>query len=126
LASLGLSLLLLLALMRLTGWSWNLMNLVALPVLLGTGIDYAIHMQLALRRHQGNRDAIRRGVGRALLLCGATTIAGFGSLAFSTNAGLASLGRICASGMVITVITTVFLLPTWWRCTRPNREAAPP
>ena len=126
LASLGLSLLLLLALMRLTGWSWNLMNLVALPVLLGTGIDYAIHMQLALRRHQGSRDAIRRGVGRALLLCGATTIAGFGSLAFSTNAGLASLGRICASGMVITVITTVFLLPTWWRCTRPNREAAPP
>lgn len=121
LAALGLSLLILEAIMKLAGWSWNLMNVVALPVLLGTGVDYGIHMQLALRRHQGNWAIAHRGVGKALLLCGATTIAGFGSLVVSSNAGLASLGRICATGMAVTVLTTVFLLPAWWsRCTPPS------
>jgi uncharacterized protein len=114
LAGLAFSLLLLQATMQLAGWTWNLMNFVALPLLLGTGVDYSIHMQLALRRHQGNLSFIRRGVGRALLLCGTTTIAGFGSLVFSSNAGLASLGRLCATGMIFVVLTTVFLLPAWW------------
>jgi lauroyl/myristoyl acyltransferase len=117
LGALILSLILLQALMKLVGWHWNLMNVIALPVLLGTGVDYGIHMQLALRRHGGNLAAVHRGVGRALLLCGVTTIAGFGSLSLSSNAGLASLGRLCATGMVFIVLTTVFLLPAWWsRC----------
>ena len=34
------------------GWSWNLLNLMAVPLILGTGVDYGIFMQLALRRHQ--------------------------------------------------------------------------
>ena len=87
----------LLSVMRLAGWSWNLMNLMALPLILGTGVDYSIFMQLALRRHQGNLALAHRSVGRALLLCGATAIAGFGSLAFSSSGGMASLGRVCGS-----------------------------
>lgn len=126
LAALTLSLLMLQALMRVAGWSWNLMNIIALPVLLGTGVDYGIHMQLALRRHRGDLVAVHRGVGRALLLCGLTTIAGFGSLSFSSNAGLASLGGVCAAGMVLIVLTTVFLLPAWWRiCNRSATTAEP-
>jgi predicted RND superfamily exporter protein/lauroyl/myristoyl acyltransferase len=126
LAALILSLVMLQAAMQLAGWSWNLMNVIALPVLLGTGVDYGIHMQLALRRHHGNLSAVHRGVGRALLLCGVTTIAGFGSLSFSSNAGLASLGSLCASGMVFIVLTTVFLLPAWWTlCTASNTGPEP-
>ena len=40
----------LLALMRLFGLKWNFVNLMATPLLLGTGIDYAIHVTLSLRR----------------------------------------------------------------------------
>jgi len=71
-------------------------------------------MQLALRDHGGDRLAVRRSTGRALLLAGATTIAGFASLAFSTNAGLASLGRTCALGIALALLTGVYLLPVWW------------
>ena len=85
----------LLAVMSLAGWSWNLFNLMSLPLMLGTGVDYTIFMQLALRRHGGDLDQVRRSIGRALLLCGGTAIAGFGSLAWSSNTGMASLGR-CA------------------------------
>ncbi|MGA1237000.1 MAG: MMPL family transporter, partial [Limisphaerales bacterium] len=119
-AALLLSLLVLQAVMSLAGWTWNLMNVIALPVLLGTGVDYSIHMQLALRRHNGNLTTVHHGVGRALLLCGATTIAGFASLTLSSNSGLASLGSLCATGMIFIVLTTVFLLPAWWRIANPQ------
>ena len=114
LATLGFSALGLGAAMELLHWQWNLLNLVALPLLLGMGVDYSIHMQLALRRYEGDLEAVRRSVGRALLLAGSTTIVGFGSLAFSTNAGMASLGKICALGLTLALLTAVYLLPVWW------------
>jgi lauroyl/myristoyl acyltransferase len=118
LAVLAVSGLALTAAMRLFGWSWNLMNLMALPLMLGSGVDYSIFMQLALRRHGGNLTAAHRAVGRALLLCGGTAVAGFGSLSLSTNAGMASLGEVCATGIGLNMLIAVFLLPTWWRILR--------
>jgi predicted RND superfamily exporter protein/lauroyl/myristoyl acyltransferase len=104
----------LLATMAVAGWSWNLMNLMALPLMLGAGVDYTIFIQLALRRHGGDLGLVRRSVGRALMLCGATAMAGFGSLGFSSNPGMASLGRVCAIGIGANMIISVFLLPAWW------------
>ena len=75
----------LLAVMSLAGWSWNLLNLMALPLILGTGVDYSIFMRLALRRHDGDLKMAYRSVGRALLLFGGTAVSGFGSLAWSSN-----------------------------------------
>jgi len=78
------------------------------------GVDFSIHIQLALRRYHGDLLAVRRSVGRALLLAGSTTVAGFGSLAFSSNAGMASLGLVCALGITLALLTAVYLLPVWW------------
>jgi predicted exporter/lauroyl/myristoyl acyltransferase len=114
LAALALSGLLLLTVMRLAGWSWDLLNLMALPLLLGCCVDYGIHMQMALRRHGGDLALARRTTGRALLLCAATTATGFGSLAWSSNAGLASLGLVCATGVAAAFIVAWALLPGWW------------
>ena len=86
----------------------------ALPLMLGTGVDYSLFMQLALRRHGGDLSLVRRSIGRALLLCGGTAIAGFGSLAWSSNAGMASLGKVCAVGIGANMLISVFLLPAWW------------
>jgi predicted RND superfamily exporter protein/lauroyl/myristoyl acyltransferase len=118
LAVLALSGLSLLTVMRLAGWSWNLLNLMAVPLVLGTGVDYSIFMQLALRRHRGDLSMAYRSVGRALLLCGGTACAGFGSLGFSTNAGMGSLGQVCAVGIGANMLISIFLLPTWWHVTR--------
>ncbi len=108
----------LLAVMRLTGWSWNLLNLMAIPLILGTGVDYSIFMQLALRRYDGDLDLANRAVGRALLLCGGTAVAAFASLAFSSNEGMASLGEVCAVGIGCNMLIAVFLLPIWWQQVR--------
>jgi lauroyl/myristoyl acyltransferase len=125
-AVLGLSGLCLLAIMALSGWDWNLMNLMALPLMLGTGVDYTIFIQLALRRHGGNLPAVRRSVGRALMLCGGTAVAGFGSLGLSSNPGMASLGRVCAVGIGANMLISVFLLPTWWRLFSRKSEVGGP
>jgi predicted RND superfamily exporter protein/predicted LPLAT superfamily acyltransferase len=119
-AVLCLSGLCLLAIMAMSGWSWNLMNLMALPLMLGTGVDYTLFIQLALRRHGGDLGAVRRSVGRALMLCGGTAVAGFGSLGFSSNPGMASLGKVCAVGIGANMLISVFLLPTWWRLLGPQ------
>jgi predicted RND superfamily exporter protein len=52
------------------------------------------------------------------LLCGLSTASGFGTLAWASNAGLASLGRVCATGILIACLTSVTLLPVWWRAAR--------
>jgi predicted RND superfamily exporter protein len=101
--------------MNLLGWSWNMMNLMSVPLLLGMGVDFSIHIQLALRRHHGDLALVRDSIGRALLLAGTTTVAGFASLAFSSNAGMASLGKICGTGIVCSMLIAIYLLPVWWR-----------
>lgn len=129
LAVLALSAMCVLSVMRLVGWSWNLLNLMALPLVLGTGVDYSIFMQLALRRHGGDLRAAYNSVGRALLLCGGTAIAGFGSLAWSTNAGMASLGQVCSVGIASNMLIAIFLLPAWWQrvvATHPRSPGEPP
>jgi predicted RND superfamily exporter protein/lauroyl/myristoyl acyltransferase len=116
----------LLAVMSVAGWSWNLLNLMALPLMLGTGVDYSIFMQLALRRHDGDLGLVRRSIGRALLLCGGTAMAGFGSLGCSSNPGMASLGRVCAVGIGANMLFSVFLLPAWWAWLNPKAEIRGP
>lgn len=110
----------LLACMAALGWEWNLINFAAIPLLLGAGLDYSIHIQLAIRRLHGDCAAAQRGIGRALLLCGFSTSAGFGSLGFSNSAALSSMGQVCALGILITMATAVFLLPSWWRWANPK------
>ncbi len=120
LAALAFTALLLAAAMGALGWSWNLLNLMAVPLLLGMGVDFSIHMQLALRRHHGDHPAVHRSVGRALRLAGVTTAVGFGSLGLSSNTGMASLGKVCALGILLALAVAVYLLPTWWRTARRN------
>ena len=114
LCTLALSLSTLLVVMRIAGWSWNMLNLLAIPLLFGAGVDYSIHVQAALRRH-GDIAEVLRSTGQAILLVGGTTIAGFGSLAWSSNAGLVSLGLVTASGLCAAMGISVFLLPHWWK-----------
>ncbi|MGV3773620.1 MAG: MMPL family transporter, partial [Verrucomicrobiales bacterium] len=95
------------------GLKWNLMNLLAFPLLLGLIVDFSIHTLLSLRRLR-DRKAVQQTTGRALLLAGATTVAGFFSLSFSSNLGLATLGLACGLGTSFGIVSAVFLLPAWW------------
>ena len=107
------STLLLLAVMSVAGLKWNFINLMATPLLLGTGIDYAIHVTLSLRRTGGDFKDLWQGTGKALLFCGASNVIGFGSLMWSSSDALVSLGIVAVIGIVLCMGVSIFLLPGW-------------
>lgn len=116
LGTLGFSGLILATLSRwVPGIEWNTFNMAALPILFGTGLDYAIHMIFALRRSRGELAPVRCGISQALLFCGSSTAIGFGSLAFAASEGLSSLGLVCGLGILLNMVAAIWLLPHWWR-----------
>jgi predicted RND superfamily exporter protein len=104
-----------LGLMQLGGIELNLVTILVAPMIIGLGIDYALHV---LNRHleQPDRiDASIASVSRAILMTSATTIIGFGSLAFADLASLRALGLTVSLGMVCCAVTSLVLLPAMLR-----------
>ena len=116
--------LMMLAAMAALGISWNILNIAAAPLFLGIGIDYGIHMTMALRRHAGDAMAAWRGTGKAVVFCAASTGIGFGSLCFASNDALASFGAVSVLGIVCAMVASVFLMPGWRGLTRRVRPQA--
>jgi predicted RND superfamily exporter protein len=114
-ATMVFSSLILLAFMSLRGMEWNFVNIAAIPLSLGLGLDFTIHMIYALRRHDREGGDGTHGVGRALAYCGLSTGLGFGSLAMSGNTGLISMGTCCMVGVLATLFTAAFILPWAWK-----------
>lgn len=105
------------------GLEWNFVNLGALLLVVGAGIDYSIHILLSLDRHGGDAGLVRSTTGRALMGCCLTTAAGFASLYNASIPGLASLGAICGLSLVVNLLIAAFLLPLVWR---PGARSAAP
>ena len=101
------------ATMSVFGLSWNLASLAAIPLLLGTGIDYGIHLLLALQRTSNDIIHVRRTTGRAVFFSGMTTVIGFSSLFFAGNRGISSLGLACCLGTLWIMLIVLWLLPHW-------------
>ncbi len=104
-----------LGIMYLIGMKYNFMNFMAIPVILGIGIDDGVH---AIHRFQEDTSAGSdrvynsfRFVGRAILLTTLTTMIGFGSLGFIPHVAMASFGIVLMLGVGTCFITTVVFLP---------------
>jgi predicted RND superfamily exporter protein len=98
--------------MRVVGLSFNLANLIALPLILGIGIDNGVHVVHRLRL-EGERgmDVVLRHTGRAILVASLTTMVGFGSLSLASHRGLRSLGLILLIGIFACLLTSTVVLP---------------
>ena len=93
---------------------FNFANIIALPLLLGVGIDSGLHM---VQRSRGQVDGARHedlmhsSTTRAIFYSALTTLVGFGSLAFSTHQGTASMGVLLTIGLALTLICVLVILP---------------
>lgn len=91
---------------------FNFANIIALPLLLGVGVDNGIHVVRRMRAAPPSSGLLlTTSTGPSVLFSGLTTIAGFGALIFSHHAGTASLGELLAVGMVLNLICTLIFLP---------------
>lgn len=98
-----------------TGQSWNFLSGMAIPLIVGTGIDYSIHLIFSLRRNDGDLGKVWNGVGKAICFCGLSTAIGFGSLLFASNEMLRSMGMLCSLGVFLTAFLSVFVVPGLWK-----------
>ena len=107
--------LLMLGIMHMTGMKYNYINLIAVPIILGIGIDDGVHLIHRWREERGSRETrigtSLRFVGRAVLLTSLTTMIGFGSVALYEMRGLASFGLVLFIGVGLCFLTTVLVLP---------------
>jgi uncharacterized protein len=109
---LALSSLLTVAAMVLLGIPFNFGNIIVIPLLLGIGVDSGVHLvQRALQSGGRASDLMDSTTARAVFYSALTTTVSFGTLAFSSHRGMASLGVVLAMGMVCTVIGNLIVLP---------------
>lgn len=100
-----------LAAMRLLGIDFNPLNVMAVPVLLGTAVDTGAHIVHRFRQEDGDLDRTLAGSGAAVALCVLTTIVGFGALMFTSHRGLASFGIVLTLGSTFSLIFSLLALP---------------
>ena len=94
----------------LLGVSLNVANFFAIPILIGIGVDSAIHM-LHRARECGDGPLDFKSTRNAVILTACTTGVGFGSLLLARHRGLQSLGAIMAIGSLTCMMASVVLLP---------------
>ena len=96
----------------LIGMPFNYANIIALPLLVGIGVDNGIHVVHRMRTEAAAR-LFDTSTMRAVLASGLTTVASFGNLAFSAHVGTASMGILLALGLVTSMAATLVVLPAW-------------
>lgn len=104
----------------------NFANIVALPLLLGVGVDNGIHMvHRARAAPPAHGDLLRTSTARAVVFSSLTTVAGFGSLALSGHPGTASMGVLLTVGMAAVLVCTLAVLPALLRPGGPGAPGVP-
>jgi predicted RND superfamily exporter protein len=91
---------------------FNFANLVAVPLIIGVGIDNGVHVIHRIRfEGRSGMSVVLRHTGRAIIIASLTTMIGFGSLALASHRGLASLGLVLLLGVGACLITSLVVLP---------------
>ena len=109
------------------GIALNFANVIVLPLLLGIGIDTAIHLV-----HRANspsddmegsdntdnandlhrdRRLLHSSAASAAFYSGLTTLVSFGTMAFARHQGLASLGSMLWIGVLVVLLVNFILIP---------------
>ncbi len=90
----------------------NFANIIALPLLLGLGVDNGIHMVEKLHHSLSEEQNIyQSSTARAMFYGALTTASSFAGLAFSPHEGIASMGLIITMGIFWIMVCTFIVLP---------------
>jgi hypothetical protein len=95
----------------LVGMKLNILNIIMIPLVIGMGIDFGIHLSHRFQVEQ-DIDAVYRYTGKAVFLSAMTTMIGFGSLGLIGKfPSLASMGMILFVGIASCLAAALIVLP---------------
>lgn len=94
------------------GVGFGTVTAVAVPLILGLGVDDGIHVVHRLREHPPLEipDGVV-SVGRAIVMTTATTCASLAALLFTNHAGLESLALVLLIGLPVCLLASITLVP---------------
>ncbi|MBI5500215.1 MAG: MMPL family transporter [Deltaproteobacteria bacterium] len=115
-----------LGLLAVFGCGVTFYSAVVFPIVIGTGIDAAIHLVHRWRElGPGSVGEALRRTGPPVALSTLTTAAGFASLMFTGHGGLASLGLAAVIGLLSVLGATLAVLPVLLALLDRRRRAVP-
>ena len=97
----------------LMGWlgvPLNPANIMTLPLVIGIGVTNGIHILNRFAEEQ-TPSILARSTGKAVLVSGLTSMAGFGSLILAQHRGIHSLGCVMTAGLATCMIAGLTFLP---------------
>jgi len=114
-------------LMGCTGIPFNPANIMTLPLVIGIGVTNGIHILNRFAEEQ-TPSILTKSTGKAVLVSGLTTIAGFGSLILAKHRGIESLGYVMSMGTACCMIAGLTFLPAllYWRTQRAAKQKKQP
>lgn len=115
----------------------QLISVVFTVILLGLGIDFALHLVARLELIRDDHDTLRGaitdvfcGVGPGMITGAITTAAAFGITGFTEFKGVAEMGVIAGGGILLCLTSVLFtfaamlaLHPNWKRSIRVRKDA---
>jgi uncharacterized protein len=105
---------------------FNFADVIVLPLLIGIGVDSAIHVVHRARTEGGlGADLFETGTARAIAYGSLTNIASFGTMGLASHRGLASMGQLLTVGVVLTLLCNLVVLPALIRLRQPRVAEAP-
>ncbi|MFC1550110.1 RND family transporter [Candidatus Neomarinimicrobiota bacterium] len=100
--------------MEFSGLQLTLLNIMAIPMIIGIGIDDGVHI---VHRYNlegwGAHRPVFASTGRAIFLTSITTMVGFGSLWFATYRGLGSMGIALFIGVGTCFLASLIVIPVF-------------
>jgi len=88
----------------------NPANIMTLPLVIGIGVTNGIHI-LNRFAEEHSPSILAKSTGKAVLVSGLTTIAGFGSLVLAKHRGIESLGWVMSTGVATCMFAGLTFLP---------------
>lgn len=107
-----------LGMLWMAGWmawrevSFNPANIMTLPLVVGIGVTNGIHILHRFAEEQ-EPGLLAKSTGKAVLVSGLTTVAGFGSLMLADHQGIASLGFVMSTGVTTCMVAGLAVLPAF-------------
>ena len=115
--TLGISTIWLFGTMALLGIAFNIIAVALIPLIMGLGVDYSVHLfhnyRVELEKHRTPGEAIKRSVkevGTAMFLAMITTVIAFMSFLSASIPPIRSFGILLALGVTYTFLTAITFL----------------
>jgi predicted RND superfamily exporter protein len=97
--------------MALLGVEFNYLNLVVLPVLVGTTVDAGVHLVQRLSEPDSDFISVYAETGRAIVGGLLTSAIGFLALVIAQHPGLNSIGNVANLGFGVNIVIVLLGFP---------------